>query len=398
MKKIFQKNYLFLFALIFTFAACNDPVFYTISQEVAPKEPRIKGAPSNFAVYDSAMYAAAGSRLHRYKKNADGRSVWDREKSPGGKIAQIASTGKTGNLYALCYSDSSSNLVLKQFDSESVSWKELGGKTGYDSIRYIYAAGNKLFIGAESSSSSFAVSYVDETAIDPQAAIKALKLVAEEDKIVTGEIIGAAFDGAEYYICTKDGIYRTADPSVGAEPIATSVSNFTGILSLEIGSPTSTIVVIRRSGNLHYLTETGISNSIATISSNSRFQSTGALAIWRDSKSEDDTPKLLLAGRQDMLEYTITSGYTYGYMELELDSNGIKADARFREPGQNSVSSITDGDNGRYKSTIGTRPVNHIFQAPKEIDANMTLFASTQKDGVWSYRQRSSGLQWNAEE
>jgi hypothetical protein len=106
---------------------------------------------------------------------------------------------------------------------------------------------------------------------------------------------------------------------------------------------------------------------------------------------------MLLAGRQDSLSYSFTYGYTYGYLELELDTNGIKSGKNFIEPGKESVSTVNLGENERFQSTIGKNPVSYLFQVPPAIDANMILFASTQKNGVWSYRDRDGLYQWNAE-
>jgi hypothetical protein len=56
-----------------------------------------------------------------------------------------------------------------------------------------------------------------------------------------------------------------------------------------------------------------------------------------------------------------------------------------------------DGNTDRYTATIGKHPINHLFQTPNNIDPRMTFFASTQTAGLWSYRDRTGGWQWNAE-
>lgn len=374
MKKNTLKNYFFLLAFIYTLGSCNDPVFYTISQEVAPVTARIDGAPSNFALLGNTLYVASGSRLFRY-------AGWDREAPPGGKIMQIAATGNS--LYALCYqdTDSSTSLILKKFNDDK-SWTTLSGNTGgYNSIQYIYAAGNILFIGAESSN-SFMIFYLDDNDQNPR--IEALMLTNGQP--ASGEISGAVYDGTNYFICTRGrGIYTIGGSAMQATLI-NDTTHFAGMICLKDGGP---VIAITRNGRLHSITTSGKSEEIAYFDR----PVTGALTVWRD---ENNTPQLLLAGRQDMLEYNIDSGYTYGYMEIELDlsrPNGIKEDAGFREPGIRAPTSVIDGDNERFKSTIGKHPVNAIFQAP-----DGTLFASTQKSGVWSYRQRNGKFQWNAEE
>jgi len=383
---------LFLTPLILMFSSCTDPVFYTISREVAPIDPRIKGAPTNFVIFDGRMYTASGVTLFSYNEEEG----WNKSHNPGGNILQLAVTNDY--LYALCNRDDVEvNTVIKRYDKSE--WIDLGTDLVMESsvtgrLQSIYAAGGKLFGCVEYYSiydSFFNVIYVDEE-VDPSIAIKNLFEISEdsEKKFIFGEVKGAASNGASYYICTNDrGIIKTEDPSLGAVYLSGGEGYlFTGIISLE--TDVNTIVAITRAGLVFTVgDETAI---FGNLSMGTRM-STGALAIWRD---EDGVPKLLLVGRQDILEYTTSSGFTYGYMELSLDSNGINAD-QYVEPGRTYPSSILDGDNEQYKSTIGKYPVNHLFQAPIGIDSKRTLFASTQKSGVFSYRDRNP-WQWNAEE
>ena len=375
---------------IFALVCCNEPVFWSISQAVEPADPRIEGGPTNFAVFKDAVYVATGSSLHKYTGgNSEG---WNNDIPPGGRIVQIASTGEY--LFALCYRQSSSNIaentVLKRFDGGK--WEELEGS----GIQQIYAAGDKLFFGT-GSSSSFTLHYVDNSETP------SVKNLTGEN--VTGDLRGAAFDGTDNYICTtNNGVFRMNSTSGEAVSIPilsdgeekkSSSEKFTGMINL--GGASNTILLITRNGRLFTVKGDNL-ESVENVSLGNRM-STGALAIWIDK--DDDSKRLLLAGRQDSLVYSVNSGYTYGYLELELDYNGvngIKAESQFREPGIRTPSSVIDGDNERYKSTIGKYPVNFIFQTPQSIESDMILFASTQKNGVWSYRQRKGGPQWNAEE
>ena len=388
---------LFIFTVVFIVAACNDPIFYTIYQEVEPIDPRIKGAPSNLVVFNKAMYVASGSVIHRYNGPRD----WDDDTidSPGGRILQIASTKAKDEsdkefLYALCFYDRSSRVefVLWQYDGDD--WEALGGETdSYDSIQHIFPAGDVLFIGAENNvdSNTYTVLYVDKDEPDVKMAIKKLN--------ITGEISGASYDGTNYYISTRgSGVFKI-DPALEEATLikdnnGNDVSvNFVGMINL--GNSGNTIALITRTGAIYTIKDSVFSKE-GNISFGGRLAS-GSLAIWEDR--DDPSRKLLLAGRQDMLDYTVDSGYTYGYLELELDANGIKSGSDFNEPGIKDITTINVVDGyERYKSTIGKYPVNFILQTPPEIDSNRILFASTQKNGVWSYRQRSGGYQWNAEE
>jgi len=382
MKKRFLTA-LLLAAVFWALGSCNDPVFYTISQEVEPIDPRINGSPTNFAVFGGVMYAASGSKLHGYSGGS-----WKAGPNPGGKILQIASTGDY--LYALCNEGTGVKTTLKRFNNST--WEILGMENPSSRrLQFIYAAGDRLFAGV-SYSYSFSIMYVDKGA-PANAAIKDL-IRADNGSITVGEISGAAYDGTDYYLCTRDaGVFKTDDPASGAAPlIGGSNLLFTGMINLSDDNTENKIVLIERYGDIYTVGETVA--QLGNISMGSRM-STGALAVWVDK--DDPSRRLLLAGRQDWLAYSVDSGYTYGYLELELDENGVKAGSQYSEPGLNFPSSIINGDNERYTSTIGKYPVNHIFQAPREIDSEMTLFAATQKNGVFSYRDRDP-WQWNAEE
>jgi hypothetical protein len=394
--------YFFYIFIIFILCTCNDPVFYAISQEIKPIEPRISGVPTNFAVFDGRMYIASGNALlsYRYNKSA-GEDYWKREISPGGNILQIASTGD--NLYALCTTDQNNDgsTTVKRLDKDNSIWLPMGGiLNDYAKIQNIFAAGDVLFVWAALSTSNYNynILYIKNGA-------DALNIMDNQDD--TGIITGAAFNGTSYFLpftakkTDKDkisGVYKIDNINAGAGA-KTIIYNekgndinvhFNGIINLKDGA--DTILLISRNGDV-YTVNVSI-NRIPDVSMGR--MSTGALAIWR----ENDQPgckKLLLAGRQDSLYYSSSYGYSYGYMELELDTVGVKSGAGFAEPGRNPSSS-TLLDYERYQSSLGKYPLNYLFQTPSEIDSKMTLFASTQTNGVWSYRVRDKEQKyWNAE-
>jgi hypothetical protein len=376
--KIRYKKTLFYIALILFLCACKDPVFYAISQEVKPVDPLISGVPTNFAVFNKYMYVAAGKTIYAYNGS------WNGERHrPGGNVLQIASTGEY--LYALCSTDQNDDkpMVIRRLDGNS-SWSQLGGILGnYSKIHNIFAAGGILFILATSSVTDnniyYSIIYIDDDNPD------VINLLNAENPGNAGELTGAAYNGA-YYLSTFDrGVYKIDDINNGVSLIASNI-NFTGIINLE--DDNGTILLISRNGFLYTVKDAITSAGTASMGG----LSTGALAIWR----ENDSNRLLLAGRQDSL--SVSSGYKYGYLELKLDSNGIESGVSFTEPGINPLSTVKQSENERYQSTIGKYPVNYIFQTPAEIDGNMILFASTQKNGVWSYRVRGGLYQWNAEE
>ena len=193
------------------------------------------------------------------------------------------------------------------------------------------------------------------------------------------------------------------------------ITGFTGIINIS----ENYIAAININGDLYE-----IKGAVITprASFNDSRESTGALALWYRDK-DDTTPSLLLAGRNEYY-YSTISRYTNGYVEIALgtyevevkdpatgetvmnpDTNkpktekkfGIMPDAKFSEPGINSPTTIDNYN--RYLSSLGKKIINFFIQAPSTIDEKMTLFASTQKNGVWSYRDRhdGEGETWNAE-
>jgi len=362
------KNCLFIFTVIFTIAACNDPIFYSISLEVRQIDARIKGSPSNFVVIGNAMYVASGRSVYKYEGGS-----WSEIARPGGRVLQLAATKSTNFLYALCYNDTSSGVdfTIQKYDGSNLSKKDSWSKSSTSEINSIFIGGDTLFIGIENK-----IFYLDSSDV-------------RQELNITGVLIGAYEKTSTHYIATKnDGIFYGTSPSYTVTVIPNSdKKDFMGMIELN----SDTIALITRSGNIYTIDTSANTIKHEEGISFSNRQATGALAIW-----ESGSNKLLLAGRQE-LGYSVDSGYTYGYMELELDaSGGIKAGATFREPGKESVTTVHDYE--RYVSTIGKNPVKYIFQAPSNVDSKMTLFASTQQKGVWSYRERSDGWQWNAED
>jgi hypothetical protein len=384
------------------FGTCNDPVFYTISQEVAPKDPRIKGSPTNFVIYKEAMLVASGSKLFRYKSDEAGKWGWDLpESQPGGKIAQITVTKEY--LYALCYEDEkTTKKFIKRFDETNQTWEELYNDTiSSNKFQCIFSANEIVFLNTSD------INYYNHLNpvlyIDKNGNLKDLFLAGTGTK-VNGEISGVVFKDDAYYLCTMgQGIFFISDPAIGAILIRdTDNIKFKGMICLE--NTAKTILLIARNGELFYLNDTDNGFEFSKkddVSMGNNRMATGAIFVWKDDLNYP-LHKLLLVGRQDRLEYTIDSGYTYGYLELVLDDanniDGIEAEAKFKEPGINAVSSVHSGSeqNERYKSTIGKYPVNSIIQAP---NPEGTLFATTPQNGVWSYRESDKGVwQWNAEE
>jgi len=411
MKRI--KTFLYIFIIIPVLigaVSCSDDIFHRISVELPMIKPRIKGSPTNFVIFNGGIYVATGRNIYFYSETD---KKWTR-KSFGESITQLAVTDS--RIYALCYIDKDDSVVRKIMWSDAAKidigeWEEIPGFDStdisdeeiakYTIIHSIYSTDNKLYICAQFDYKKYSketddfnkyavrVFYFDDSDSDPSNhSYKFAPVFSGESSAI---LYGAVFDGAVTYICTSNGIFayafqvNSADENpVKAERIESDVSNFIGIIRL----PDNSIAAINRGGTLYKVETTG-TTSIASLP-NDRWAS-GAIALWKDI----DTPEnqLLLIGRQDR-EYTTTTGYTYGYMELELDAaGGIGETAAFKEPGTGQITSVHD--NQRYASSLGIIPVNHIYQSL----TSGIIYASTHQSGVWSYKKRSKDeYMWNSEE
>ena len=409
-----------------------DPIFFIIASETAPKKPRIEGAPTNMVVFERdypdptledpdniktvpILYVASG-RLHWYAKATDtNKPRWDSGEysidQPGGKIIALAATREY--LYALCLTGSGISSTLRRIGRSDIKWEPVASPTGsYSLIQSIHAdrENSYLFAGARSSrdASLYALLYLDNNVKPP-----VLHALREGTSILSG----AVCQGDNYYLSTRgDGIFqipkdnlarneidpRQLDESVDEETSMRNNRMFMGMIKLENGD----IIAVERNGGALYRIRSDRPDSFErmyyTAPSNTGGISTGkyaigALALWE--AYNDDAKKLLVTSIQGGLYSTSISSYTHGYVEfiLKLDGSFNTEETR-RDPGR--LQSLTDGNQDRYTASIGKHPINHLFQAPKEIDENMTFFASTQTNGLWSYRDRpdNGGWQWNAED
>ncbi|MDR2176644.1 MAG: hypothetical protein LBP20_01215 [Treponema sp.] len=371
-------------ALALLLSTCGqDPIFDMISREVKPRQPRIKGVPTKMAIFDRGsgdwgMYVA-GSSLHRYAKG-----VWDAGEipQPPGRVFDLAATSDA--LYALVNVDSPQ---LYRFN-QSAGWTKVNTAAAgaYSRFQTIYSetestgkplTTNNLYIGANNSTGDYAVFH---------SAGGALTLL----QTGTGMLTGAAYDGTNHYFSANGGgVYSSTSPSSGFAQVS-GITNSRALIRVK-DTPTVEIIALCSNGDLYT-----VSGSTATAKGNTGINPFGAAAVWTRN-----TTTLLLAASQAS---SSTNNYVYGYRELNI-TGGLPETVTMSEPGVKAPS--TADDNKRYKDTIEPKPVNAIFQAPAEVDSEQTLFASVQgrgvaKDntdgGLWSYRPRSGGWQWNAEE
>jgi hypothetical protein len=411
MMKIYLLKLLTLFLIIYSLDSCHDPIFYTVTQETPLIPPLIDGSPSNFVEFKNEIYVASGKRIWKYGKNEQSECKWSKMNLSDEKLGNyIASLAKTDNSLYVHYLNKNFG-GIRRFNENGNSNVVLN-----EYIQTIYASANVLFICTRKSANTYTIYYLDDSSFDindPSGNIKKIEGI-------TSMLNGVAYDSNSkyYYLCTSSGIFymkkNEFDSSSGKNVFKVKKENeedkiimgFTGIINLNENS----VAAIKDNGDLYEINDTVIAKKT---SFNDNRESTGALAIWFRDKT-DTKPSLLLVGR-DEYYYSTISRYTNGYVEIALGTYdiidpetdtvignkfGILPDAKFNEPGKVSPPTPTTIDNyERYVSSLGKKIINYFIQAPFAIDPDMTLFASTHKNGVWSYRDRydGEGITWNAE-
>jgi hypothetical protein len=371
-------------------AGCRDPIFYKISREVKPREPRIKGVPTKFVVHTTStsedfMYVAAAS-LHRYRNGSWDWGTWAK---PPGKVFDLAASGKY--LYALTNPE---RPAVYRSNEDVTVWELLGGYSG--SPQSIYGeigadgkpvSGGKVFVGVRqgdptSDGIDYAIYYADDT----DSTFQPLDMGGK-----TGLLTGAVLDGSNHFLSTNGrGVYSwNGAASTQAVPVEKIDPNLVGII--RTGDTSAKVFAFSRSGNIYEVTASG-----GTPRGGASSKLTGAVALWRPNPSMGEG-KILLG---------IRDGSNYGYEEVGFYlSGGDLVSGAAHKPGTSAPSSVEDAS--LFDTTLRPHPVNHIFQVPSSVDPAMVLFAAVQgtgattndiDSGVWSYRRRDGTWQWNAEE
>ncbi|MDR2392569.1 MAG: hypothetical protein LBD93_00185 [Treponema sp.] len=332
------------------FCSCNqDPIFYGISLEVEPVDPRLVGMPTRIVAVEDSLYVASkfSSAIHCY----EGASGWKEvPKRPGGAILELAATET--QLYALTGEPGSTALYALSVSDTNADWKQI--TSNYGNIQSIYGAGDRLFAGAMIDTSTFGMFY------DNAGKLEALSGGS-------GFLQGAAVYAGTYYLAGT-GIYSLEGTSL---TLVSDTAGITVVGLLQVGDG----ILGVGDGKILY----GPSGGFTVEDKGVTF--TGALALWGKKGKEAKT--LLLLGIQGSSTST-----THGYRELVLKEDSLDpGDMSLKTPGNNpEASSISNYD--KYSSSLGKHPVMALFQAPDGI-----LFAGTTKNGLWSYRNE----QWNAE-
>jgi hypothetical protein len=394
---------------IFAVSCGQDPIFFYISTETVPKQSRIGGTPTNMVVFereypidpDDLDYGfkkvpilyVASDWIHWYATSTSGIPQWDLWEypipQPIGKVIALAVAGE--RLYALCRIGDHENTLLQYIERRGNEWKSVQGS--YLSIQSIYADDSEdpqLFAGAlinplAIGNIAYALLYLDDT----DDTLKPLQ-------VGTAVLTGAVCRNKIYYLCTLGaGIFQVSKDTQNETVVTQLVNSNAMFMSMiKLKNESSTIIAVDRYGILYEVQEDAFlpmcynnTDSVITVGR----LSMSAIALWENTNRN---MKKLVIGIQDGL---YSSSYTNGYVEFDLTSDGSFDNSSLR---REAYTLQTVDDPYRYMTSLGKHPINHLFQAPKEIDPEMTFFASTQTAGLWSYKNRlyNGGWQWNAEE
>jgi hypothetical protein len=368
-----------LSGLVMVFSCNQDPIFFKISQETIPVKPHVPGSPTNMVEFDRngdgnlVMYVASGKRLYWYKDGA-----WDSGSystpQPNGWIMCLAVT--KDYLYALCNTDL--EIVLRRIRKSSGNWDSISiSDTQYTVLQTIYAdpATDRLFAGARLS--------------DPTVYKYGILSVADGDSSLkefigdTQLLSGAASNdplNTCYLSTTGKGVYK-----VNISGTTPSVDTFSGgnnffVGMIKLNDDDETIIMVERNGGAFYKVDDD-NSTIVSIGVSTGKYAMGGLALWTDGSTH-----LLIAGIQGDLNTSGTSSlFTHGYVEIKL-TDGLPNGS------PNDPPTITVASSEQYQASLGKHPIKYMHQAP-----DGRFFASTQSTGLWSYKERSDGWQWNAE-
>jgi hypothetical protein len=352
-------------------AACSQaPIFYYISNEYEPKEPMISGGPSKIVEFDGMPHVSNG-KIYRYTGTASVRGVWEPLPEQVPIVKDIAVTDTY--LYALSVPgvNLDSAVLYRKGKGPDAKWESVAAGP----IQAIYGAGTYLFAGMGDSQNN-ALYYMNDTA-------QTLTLLREFS--YQGELRGAAAADNFYFVATTgQGIYAAGDPGdlKDAAPLLHSLDagQISGLYHIEgtdsTGTAASAVIAVSGAGKIWRAKSQASGPVGELIGEYDGLFFTGAAAVWEK--------KLLLLG--------IRSGsgvYTYGYREFPLDKVLTETSAGSPvTPGESSGDSSVD-NYAKYSTSLGKHVVNSLYQAKDGL-----LFASTQKNGLWAYRND----EWNAEE
>ena len=351
-----------------------------------------------------------------YTEDSLGNRVWDNTSArwgvdigisqPHGRIIDIAATRE--HLYVLSMSgvggrDTTSILRL---DNSTGGWIQIPRPEG-SNLQAIFADPQSGRLFASTLAAIFHLNDQDELAPLVILGRSAYNTAGNQVPVPgTGLLSGVVYRGGGVHILsTRSGILEVTGNDgawIGAAGDTGDVVRvFMGMIRLP---DNATVIAAERTGFLYQVTPGAIaripnqardpddSSLIGGDYVNIGRDASGALALWEERDADGVLTldkRMLIAGAQGPRH---TTHFNNGYVEFTLTPGGSLDTAI---PRRATGTLISVDNNDRYRTSLGRLPINHLFQAPWEIDENMTFFASTQTDGLWSYRVRAGIPQWN---
>ena len=407
----------FFAAVILVTTSCGrDPIFHIISTETPPVPPLIRGGPTQMVVFDwgsdeesrvPVLFVASGGLFWysatEHDRDDEGNVIagtnagWQKNigipNRPSGRIIDIATT--QNHLYILSMEGTGVDTTIHRLESGGSSWVPIGFPPGSGNIQSVFAdpEGERLFAGVQSGGISF-IYYLADGSVNLSPLPTGTRILPNEQPTDnTGLLSGVVYRAGSYFLTTRNGVFEVGRGWLTGDDMART---FMGMIKL----PDGTIIAITRAGGFLYQVNV---DGLERIPIGDDFMRagrdvTGALSLWDEVDSQGNVipdRRMLIAGIQGSRHSTT---FINGYVEFSLNEDGsLDTSIPRREAGSpGGLWSVQD--TARYRTSLGRLPINHLFQAPREIDVNMTFFASTQSAGLWSYRDlEAGGWQWNAE-
>lgn len=328
-------------ALILGLSSCSqDPIFAAIEQEIALKDPNVRGLVTSLVKVKSDLYTTNGNI---YVKTG-GNEEWSLVNTPGSVhyCSMLASSGT--ELYALFQDENRSSLGVYYYDGSS--WTLVSNTS---SATFLAGQGTVFaFTGSDSDYTAYTISSGTASAV------------------TNGTGLATPIGASGSYFATTGGVYSVSS-GTATSVTGTPTSNIRGIT---MDTAEANLYVESDGSIYHY---NGSAWSAAPVSH-------GQTAPTSIAYFENGSTKLILVAG------------TGGYREVVLDGDGVPISAQ--NPGSSTPSSISTSAQSQYANSVGLWTVHSIFTDSTTIYAGITE-KSTSKRGLWAYYQ-SKG-EWNRE-
>jgi hypothetical protein len=192
------------------FSCDQHEIFYDISREVKPREPKIPGSPTKIVAAGNSFYVSNGKSLYKYENSA-----WSGVSKPPGTITDVAVAGST--LYCIV-----ENKTLHRLSGSNWEPVQVSIPGDYTYLQNIYGGSGSLYLCASKGNEYTTVS------------------VGGGSFRLSGTGDGFFLRGAaSSYIATTNGIYNASGTNPTAIPSSTG-HPIMGIIAIPGGIAAST--------------------------------------------------------------------------------------------------------------------------------------------------------------